>query len=60
MTQRIWILSLKQRAAVLAGFGVVFHHRIHPLNRQQLRPRSVMARLARRVCGHYPCAVQLA
>jgi hypothetical protein len=25
---------------------VVFHHRIHPLNRQQLRIRTEMARLA--------------
>jgi hypothetical protein len=36
----------QQRGAVLAGFGVVFHHRIHSLNRQQLRPRSGMALLA--------------
>ena len=46
MAQRIWILSLKQRAAVPAGIGVVFHHLIHPLDRQQLRPRSGMARLS--------------
>jgi hypothetical protein len=33
-----WVLSLQQGAAVSAGIGVVLHHLIHPLNRQQLRP----------------------
>jgi hypothetical protein len=46
MAQGIGILSLQQRAAAAAGIGVVLHHLIHPLDRQQLRPRSGMARLA--------------
>ena len=29
-----------------AGIGVLLHHLIHMLDRQQLRPRSWMARLA--------------
>ena len=39
MAQRIWFIphSLQQSAAAAAGIGVVFHHLIHPLNRQQLR-----------------------
>ncbi|MEB3349499.1 MAG: hypothetical protein VKO00_05715 [Cyanobacteriota bacterium] len=28
----------QQGAAAAAGIGVVLHHLIHPLNRQQLRP----------------------
>ena len=46
MAQRIWILAVQQGAAVAAGIGVVFHHFIHPLDRQQLRPGSWMAWLA--------------
>jgi hypothetical protein len=46
MAQKIWILSLKQRAEVPAGIGVVFHKYNHPRDRQQLRPRFGMARLA--------------
>lgn len=45
MPQGRWILSLQQGAAAAASIRVVFHHRIHPLDRQQLRPRSRMARL---------------
>jgi hypothetical protein len=37
MAQRIGILSLQQRAAAAADIGVVLHHLIHPLDRQQLR-----------------------
>jgi hypothetical protein len=40
-----WILSLQQGSAAAAGFRVVLHHLIHPLDRQQLRPRSRMVRL---------------
>jgi hypothetical protein len=46
IAQRIRIFSLKQRAAAAPGIGVVIDHRIHPFNRQQLRPGSGMARLA--------------
>lgn len=46
MAHRLWIISLEQNASASAGIGVVFHHLIHPLDRQQLRPRSGMARLA--------------
>ena len=45
MAQRIRILALKQGAAAAAGIGVMVHHLIHPLDRQQLRPRSRMTRL---------------
>jgi hypothetical protein len=45
MAQRIWILAVQQGAAVSAGIGVVFHHLVHPFNRQQLRPRSRMTRV---------------
>jgi hypothetical protein len=45
MAQWIWILSRKQRAATAAGIGVVVHHLIHPLDRQQLRPCAGMALL---------------
>ncbi len=45
MTHRLWIISLEQSAAAAAGIGVVFHHLIHPLDRQQFRPTAGMARL---------------
>jgi len=38
MAQRIRILAIKQGAAAAAGVRVMFHHLIHPLDRQQLRP----------------------
>jgi hypothetical protein len=46
MPQGGWILSIQQRVAAAASLGVVLHHLIHPLDRQQLRPRSGKARLA--------------
>ena len=46
MAQGIWILALQQRAAAAAGVRVVLHHLVHPLDRQQLRARSGMTRLA--------------
>ena len=46
MPQRLWIIALQQGAAAAAGLRVVLHHLIHPLDRQQLRPRSWMARLS--------------
>ena len=45
MAQRIWILSPKQRAATAAGIRV-FHHVIHPLDRQQFWSGPGMALLA--------------
>ena len=45
MAQRIWVFSPQQGAAAAAGIGVVVHHLIHPLDRQQLRPSAGMARL---------------
>ena len=57
MARGIWILSLQQRAANAAGIWVVFHHLIYPLDRQQHRPRSGMARLAAALLAHFPCAV---
>ena len=46
MDQWLWILSLQQGAAAAAGLRMVLHNLIHPLDRQQLRPRPGMARLA--------------
>jgi hypothetical protein len=46
MAQRLQILSLKQNAATAAGIGVLLHHLIHPLDRQELRTGSWMTRLA--------------
>jgi hypothetical protein len=46
MAQGLWMLARQQGAAAAAGIGVVFHHLIHPLDRQQLQPGSGMARLA--------------
>ena len=46
MPQRLWIIALLQLPATAAGFRVVLDHLIHPLDRQQLRPRSWMARLS--------------
>ena len=40
-----WILFLQQGSAAAAGLRVVLHHLIHPLDWQQLRPRSGMVRL---------------
>ena len=37
-----WILSLQQGSAAAAGLRVMLHYLIHPLDRQQLRPRSRM------------------
>ena len=46
MAPRIRILALEQGAATAAGIGVVLHHLIHRLDRQQPRSRPGMARLA--------------
>ena len=37
MAQGSGVLALQQGAATATGIGVVFHHLIHPLDRQQLR-----------------------
>jgi len=46
MAQGSGVLPLQQGAATSTGIGVVFHHLIHPLDRQQLRPSAGMARLS--------------
>ncbi len=46
MADGIRIISPQQRAAAAAGIRVVLHHRIHPLDRQQLRATAGVARLA--------------
>ena len=46
MAQGLWIISQQQLAATAASIRVVLHHLIHPLDRQQLRPGSWMARLS--------------
>lgn len=46
MAQGLGILTLQQLAATAACLWVVLHHLIQPLDRQQLRPGSGMARLA--------------
>ena len=46
MAQGLGILTLQQLAATAAFLWVVLHHLIQPLDRQQLRPGSGMARLA--------------
>ena len=46
MAQRLWINTVQQLTATAAGLGVVLHHLIHPLDRQQFRTGSWMARLA--------------
>jgi hypothetical protein len=46
MAQGLWIISPQQLAATAASIRVVLHHLIHPLDRQQLRPGSWMARLS--------------
>jgi hypothetical protein len=38
MAQGLWILSIQQHPSAAAGLEVVLHHRIHPLDRQRLRP----------------------
>jgi hypothetical protein len=40
--QRLWILTPQQGAAAAQGIPVVIHHRIHPLDRQHLRPIAGM------------------
>ena len=37
MAQGSGVLALQQGAATATGIGVVLHHLIHPLDRQQLR-----------------------
>jgi hypothetical protein len=46
MAQWLWIISLQQLPATAASIRVVLDHLIHPLDRQQLRPGSWMARLS--------------
>ena len=45
MAQGFWINTVQQLTATAAGIGVVIHHLIHPLDRQQFRPTAGMARL---------------
>ena len=51
MAHWVWILSIQQHPAAATGIGVVLHHLIHSLDRQQLRPESWMARLAAAVAA---------
>jgi hypothetical protein len=45
MPQWLWIISLEQGAAATARLRVMLDDLVNPLNRQQLRPGSWMARL---------------
>ena len=46
MGQRIQIFAVQQGATAAASIGMVFHHFIYPLDRQQLLPGSLIATLA--------------
>jgi hypothetical protein len=46
MPQWLWIISLEQGAAAMARLRVMLDDLVNPLDRQQLRPGSWMARLA--------------